>query len=97
MVGAVVGGFELAVWTVFKVRLVVEAAIRDRPAEPFMQFKNIGAMLRSSEHIDDLLDGFVSTVVGDFKLAVWTVFRVRLVVEAAIRDRPAEPFMEEQK
>jgi hypothetical protein len=54
-------------------------------------------MLRSSEHIDDLLDGFVSTVVGDFKLAVWTVFRVRLVVEAAIRDRPAEPFMEEQK
>jgi hypothetical protein len=96
-VSAVVGGLKLAVWTVFKVRLVVEAAIRDRPAEPFMQFKNIGAMLRSSEHIDDLLDGFVSAVVGGFKLAVWTVFKVRLVVEAAIRDRPAEPFMEEQK
>jgi hypothetical protein len=54
-------------------------------------------MSRGSEHIDNLLDGFVGAVVGGFKLAVWTVFKVRLVVEAAIRDGSAEPFMEEQK
>ena len=42
------------------------------------------------------LDGFVGAVVGGFKLAVWT-FKVGLVVEAAIRDGSAEPFMEEQK
>ena len=54
-------------------------------------------MSRSSEHINNLLDSFVGAVVGDFKLAVWTVFKVRLVVEAAIRDRSADPFMEEQE
>ena len=43
-------------------------------------------MSRGSEHIDDLLDGFVGAVVGGFELAVWTVFEVRAVVEAAIRD-----------
>jgi hypothetical protein len=49
------------------------------------------------EHVDNLLDGFVGAVVGGFKLAVWTVFKVWLVMEAAIRDGSAEPFMEEQK
>ena len=42
------------------------------------------------------LDGFVGVVVGGLKLAVWT-FKVGLVVEAAIRDGSAEPFMKEQK
>ena len=50
-------------------------------------------MSRGSEHVDNLLDGLVGAVVGGFQLAVWTVFKVRLV----LRDRPAEPFMEEQK
>ena len=49
-------------------------------------------MSRGSEHVDNMLDGFVGAMVGDFKLAVWTVFKVRLVVEAAIRDGSAEPF-----
>ena len=51
----------------------------------------------AAEHMDNFLDGFVGAVVGGFKLAVWTVFKVWLVMEAAIRDRSAEPFMEEQK
>ncbi len=46
-------------------------------------------MSRGSEHIDDLLDGFVGAVVGGFQPAVWAV------VEAAVGERPAEPFMEE--
>ena len=54
-------------------------------------------MLRGSEHIDDFLDGFVGAVVGGFELAVWTVAGIRAVVEAAVGDRSAEPFMEEQK
>ena len=49
------------------------------------------------EYIDNLLDGFVGAVVGGFKLAVGTVFKVGLVMEAAIGERSAEPFMEEQK
>jgi len=61
------------------------------------QFNNGAAMSRGSEHVDNLLDGFVGAVVGGFKLAVWTVFKVRLVLEAAVRDRSAEPFMEEQE
>jgi hypothetical protein len=29
-------------------------------------------MSRGSEHVDNMLDGFVGAMVGDFKLAVWT-------------------------
>ena len=36
-VGAVVGGFELAVWAVLRVRAVVEAAVGKRSAQPFME------------------------------------------------------------
>jgi hypothetical protein len=43
------------------------------------------------------LDGFVGAVVSGFKLAVGTVFKVGLVVEAAVGERSAQPFMEEQK
>jgi hypothetical protein len=49
------------------------------------------------EHIDNLLDGFVGAVVHGFELAIWTVVGIRVVVEAAVGDRSAEPFMEEQK
>ena len=45
-------------------------------------------MSRGSEHVDNLLDGFVGAVVGGFKLAVWTVVRIRAVVEAAVGDGP---------
>ena len=49
------------------------------------------------EYIDNLLDGFVGAVVCGFELAIWTVVRIRAVVEAAVGDRSTEPFMEEQK
>jgi len=50
-----------------------------------------------SEHIDNLLDGFVSAVVGGLESTVWSVVGIRAVMEAAVGDRSAEPFMEEQK
>ena len=88
-IGAVVCGFELAIWTVVRIRAVVEAAVGDElpPA----------AMSCGGEYIDNLLDGFVGAVVCGFELAIWTVVRIRAVVEAAVGDRSAEPFMEEQK
>jgi len=54
-------------------------------------------MSRSSEHIDNPLNGFVGAVVGGFEATVWRVVGIRAVVEAAVGDRPTEPFMEEQE
>jgi hypothetical protein len=51
----------------------------------------------SSEHIDNPLNGFVDAVVGGFEATVWRVVGIRAVVEAAVGDRPAEPFVEEQE
>ena len=56
------------------------------------------ASLRSSgQEIDDLLNGFVGAVVGGFELAGRLVLGVGAVVEAAIGERAAQPFVEEQK
>ncbi len=47
--------------------------------------------------LDDILNGFVGAVIGRFEAAVWAVLRVGAVVEAAVCERPAQPFMEEQE
>ena len=36
-VGAVIGGFEAAVWGVLRVGAMVEAAVGDRPAKPLVE------------------------------------------------------------
>ena len=54
-------------------------------------------MSRGSEHVDNLLDGFVGAVIGGFESAVWAMLRVRTVVEAAVGKWSAQPFVEEQK
>jgi hypothetical protein len=43
------------------------------------------------------LDGFVGAVVGGFEFAGRLVLGVGTVVEAAIGERAAEPFVEEEK
>ena len=56
------------------------------------------ATLRSGgQQIDDLLNGFVGAVVGGFELAGWLVMGIGAVVKAAVGERAAEPFVEEQK
>src|SRR6202047_5386178 len=56
------------------------------------------ALLRSSgQEIDDLLDGFVGAVVGGFEFAGRLVLGVGTVVEAAIGERAAQAFVEEQE
>jgi hypothetical protein len=49
------------------------------------------------QQIDDLLDGFVGAVIGGFELAGRLVMGVGAAVEAAVGERAAEPFVEEQK
>ena len=56
-------------------------------------------LLRTSggKQIDDLLDGFVSAVICGLQFTVWLVTGDRAVVEAAVGERTAEPFVEEEK
>ena len=52
---------------------------------------------RGSQQIDNVLDGGVGLVVSGFEFAVGAVRWVGLVLEAAIGQRAAEPFVEEQE
>jgi len=49
------------------------------------------------KQIDDVLDGFVGAVISSFQFAVWLVTGDGAVVEAAVGERTAEPFVEEEK
>ena len=49
------------------------------------------------QQLDNLLDGFVGAVVCGFELALWAVFWVWLVVEAAVGQWSAQTLMEEEK
>jgi hypothetical protein len=46
--------------------------------------------------LDDILDGFVGAI-GGFKATVGPVLRIGAMVETAVGERPAQPFMEEQE
>ena len=43
------------------------------------------------------MDGGIGAVIGGFEPAVWTVLRVRPVMEAAVGEGPAEALVEEQE
>ena len=49
------------------------------------------------QEIDDPLDGGVGAMIGGLEPAVGAVVRVRAMVEAAVGERTAETFVEEQK
>ncbi len=57
------------------------------------------ALARSScsQEIDDALDGGVGAVIGGFEPAVWTVLRVRPVMEAAVGEGAAQALVEEEE
>jgi len=50
-----------------------------------------------SKQIDDALDGCVGAVIGGFQLAGWLVAGGRAVMEAAMSERSAETFVEEEE
>ena len=51
----------------------------------------------SGEEIDDALDSCVGAVIRGFEAAGWLVAGVGAVVEAAMGERTAEPFVEEEE
>ncbi len=55
--------------------------------------------LRSAggKQIDDLLDCFAGTVICGLQFAVWLGTLDRAVVEAAVAERTAQPYVEEEK
>src|SRR5208337_201627 len=50
-----------------------------------------------SQEIDDALDGGIGAVIGGFEPAVWTVLRVRPVMEAAVGEGAAQALVEEEE
>ena len=52
---------------------------------------------QAAKEIDDLLNGVVGAMVGGFELTGRLVMGVRAVVKAAVGERAAEPFVEEQE
>ena len=57
----------------------------------------IAAQGSGGKEIDDLLNGFVGAVICGLQFTVWLVTGDRAVVEAAVGERTAEPFVEEEK
>ena len=57
----------------------------------------VAAQRSGGKEIDDLLNGFVGAVVGGLEFAGGLVLGVGAVVEAAIGERAAQPFVEEEK
>ena len=49
------------------------------------------------QEIDDLLNGVVGAVVGGFEFAGWLVSGIWAVMEAAVGERSAQPFVEEEE
>jgi hypothetical protein len=47
--------------------------------------------------IDDLLNGVVGAVVGGFEFAGWLVSGIWAVMEAAVGERSAQAFVEEEE
>jgi hypothetical protein len=53
--------------------------------------------LGCGQEIDDVLDGFVGAVVGEFEAAAWAMVGVRPVVKAAVGERSAQALVKEQE
>jgi hypothetical protein len=49
------------------------------------------------QEIDDLFDGFVGAVIGEFEAAVWPMLRVGPVVKAAVGEGSAQALVEKQQ
>ena len=73
---------------------ILDSSLRDVKQD---DSNNEVAPSRGGEQIDDILDGLVGAVVGDFESAVWAILRIRTAVEAAVGKWSAQPLVEEQK
>src|SRR3984893_10939378 len=62
-----------------------------------MKSSTIASLRSSGQEIDDLLNGYVGAVIGGFELTGRLVLGVGAVMEAAVGERAAQPFVEEEK
>jgi hypothetical protein len=83
-----------AFFTTSESSAIVDSSLRDVKQD---DSNNEVAASGGGEQIDDILDGLVGAVVGDFESAVRAILRVRTAVEAAVGKWSAQPFVEEQK
>jgi hypothetical protein len=71
--------------------------VRFTPGIKDRKTPRIARLGSGGQQADDLLNGLVGAVVGGFELAGGLVMGVGAVMEAAVGERAAEPFVEEQK
>ena len=70
-------------------KLLLDSSLRDVKQD---DSNNEVAPSRGGEQIDDILDGLVGAVVGDFELAVWAILRIRTAFGADLRPRTRRIF-----
>ena len=70
-------------------KLLLDFSLRDVKQD---DSNNEVAPSRGGEQIDDILDGLVGAVVGDFESAVWAILRIRTAFGADLRPRTRRIF-----
>ena len=55
------------------------------------------AVSSGGEQIDDLLDCCIGTMVGGLEATVGSMSKIGLMVEAAVGEGPAQPFVKEEE
>jgi hypothetical protein len=71
----------------------LDSSPEDRRQE---ESRNLGGY-SGGKQVDDVLYGVVGAVVGGLEFAGWLVADIGAVVKAAVGERSAEPFVEEQE
>ena len=76
---------------------VVGFRMLDSSPENHRQEESNNLSASGGKQIDDLLNGIVGAVVGGFEFARWLVSGIWAVMEAAVGERSAQPFVEEEE
>jgi nucleoside-diphosphate-sugar epimerase len=87
---------EQAVREVFPQATIVRPSLDSSPENRREEESNNLEAL-GGKQINDLLNGFVGAVVGGFEFARWLVSGIGAVMEAAVGEGSAEPFVEEEE
>src|SRR5215467_14486830 len=72
-------------------------SVLDSSPENHRQEESNNLKASGGQEIDDLLNGVVGAVVGGFEFAGWLVSGSWAVMEAAVGERSAQPFVEEEE
>jgi hypothetical protein len=53
--------------------------------------------LKQRRALDNVFDGFIGAVIGGFELALGTVLGIWAMMEMAVGERSAQPFVDEEE